>query len=187
MLRENPCLQCGACCAKYRVSFYWGEAERARGGAVPPELTEDLTGLIRCMKGTNQKPPRCIALEGRVGTRVRCAIYAHRPGACREFGICREHGVSRASEGELERCSQARAAWGLRPLTRSLQRRQSATERAFQAVRGQKGNRAANVRLRPRPGVRLRHPSWPSSACAPVLTCRRAKRSLRVGHSCLKH
>jgi Fe-S-cluster containining protein len=27
----------------------------------------------------------CVALRGRVGTRVCCAIYERRPGACRRF------------------------------------------------------------------------------------------------------
>ncbi|MEG6657786.1 YkgJ family cysteine cluster protein, partial [Pseudomonas aeruginosa] len=25
MSTDNPCLTCGACCAHFRVSFYWGE------------------------------------------------------------------------------------------------------------------------------------------------------------------
>ncbi len=116
MVRENPCLDCGACCASYRVSFYWREADEAQGGLVPLELTEDLTPLRRCMKGTNQKRPRCIALEGEVGVRVRCTIYERRPTPCREFGVTWENGALRASEGELARCSAARAAWGLLPL-----------------------------------------------------------------------
>jgi len=31
---DNPCLTCGACCAYFRVSFYFGECVSA-GGAVP--------------------------------------------------------------------------------------------------------------------------------------------------------
>jgi len=27
----------------------------------------------------------CVALRGQIGTRVRCAIYERRPGACRRF------------------------------------------------------------------------------------------------------
>jgi Fe-S-cluster containining protein len=37
------------------------------------------------MRGTDAVPARCVALEGEVGTRVACAIYALRPGPCREF------------------------------------------------------------------------------------------------------
>lgn len=28
---------------------------------------------------------RCVALRGKVGVRVSCAIYEHRPAACRAF------------------------------------------------------------------------------------------------------
>ncbi|MBN1287107.1 MAG: YkgJ family cysteine cluster protein, partial [Anaerolineae bacterium] len=63
MLLENPCLHCGACCAHYRVSFYWGEAGPLQSNAVPPELTEEVTDFRRCMKGTNQKQPMHINLR----------------------------------------------------------------------------------------------------------------------------
>lgn len=38
----NPCMSCGACCAYFRVSFYWAEADDA-GGSVPAQLTEPVT------------------------------------------------------------------------------------------------------------------------------------------------
>ena len=109
----NPCLDCGACCAHYRVSFYWGEADKDQGGLVPVEMTEDVTPYLRCMRGTNHPQPRCIALQGKVGGAVRCLIYAFRPSACREFGLSCEDGRWHAEGGELERCNSARAAWGL--------------------------------------------------------------------------
>ncbi len=31
---ENPCINCGACCAYFRVSFYW--AESTEGGRQRP-------------------------------------------------------------------------------------------------------------------------------------------------------
>jgi Fe-S-cluster containining protein len=113
---ENPCLHCGACCAFYQVSFYWDEAEPALGGKVPQELAEELTDFRRCMKGTNQKQPRCIALEGEIGKTVRCAIYGRRPITCRKFGILYRSGVLRVSAEELELCNRARAGWNLPPL-----------------------------------------------------------------------
>lgn len=115
-MRDNPCVTCGACCAHFRVSFYWAEADDAPGGTVPVELTEDVNGLMRCMKGSNQPLPRCAALEGCIGEHVRCTIYAQRPTPCREFGVTWERGTLRFSADELERCNQARAAWGLPPL-----------------------------------------------------------------------
>ena len=64
MSEANPCMSCGACCAYYRVSFYWGESDGAPGGFVPKELTEQVHPQLLCMKGTNNYPPRCIALRG---------------------------------------------------------------------------------------------------------------------------
>lgn len=115
-MRDNPCVTCGACCAHFRVSFYWAEADDAPGGTVPTALTEDITSLLRCMKGTNQREPRCAALEGCIGERVQCTIYAQRPTPCREFGVTWSQGMLHFSADELERCNQARAAWGLPPL-----------------------------------------------------------------------
>lgn len=61
----NPCVNCGACCAHFRVSFYWSEADDG-GGVVPVELTEPLNLLMRNMRGTNQTSPRCVALQGKL-------------------------------------------------------------------------------------------------------------------------
>ena len=59
VIYENACLSCGACCAYYRVSFYWAEGEQ-----IPEHLVESITPVYSCMKGTNQTQPRCQALEG---------------------------------------------------------------------------------------------------------------------------
>ena len=64
----NPCQACGACCASFRVSFYWAEAE-ARG--LPAEFTEQLNPWFSCMAGTNQRAPRCDALAGEVGLKAK--------------------------------------------------------------------------------------------------------------------
>ena len=105
----NPCLDCGACCASFRVSFYWTEAASA-GGTVPDELIEPLPPHRVCMAGTHSNTPRCIALEGTVGQPVRCRIYAERSSTCREF---RWHG----EDGQpSEICTRARAIHGLPPL-----------------------------------------------------------------------
>lgn len=81
----NPCLSCGACCASFRVSFYWAESEIMLGGTVPPELTEKITPVHVAMKGTNQPDCRCIALEGTIGDAIGCSIYEQRSTTCREF------------------------------------------------------------------------------------------------------
>lgn len=104
MVSPNPCLECGACCAWFRVSFYWREADLADGGTVPTKLTESLDHFRLCMKGTHHQPVRCVALHGDIGRSVSCSIYDLRPTPCREF-----------APGD-ERCAQARASHGLPPL-----------------------------------------------------------------------
>lgn len=113
---ENPCLRCGACCAHYRVSFYWREADDTPDGTVPLALTEDITPFYRCMRGTNQPTPHCIALTGEPGQDVACSIYARRPSPCREFGVQWRDGWLFYDEDGLARCNAARRAFGLPPL-----------------------------------------------------------------------
>lgn len=76
---QDACLSCGACCAYFRVSFYWAEGE-----IMPQEMLEPLTPIYSCMQGTNQAQPRCVALNGVVGEQVSCGIYAQRSSSCKE-------------------------------------------------------------------------------------------------------
>ncbi len=122
MSHNNPCLKCGACCAFFRVSFYWGETDLNPEGIVPQNLTEKLSDFRQCMRGTNQKKPYCIALEGTIGKSVRCTIYDNRPSPCREFGVIWEDGAARFPSENLLRCNKARTAWGLPPLSFHAQR-----------------------------------------------------------------
>lgn len=106
----HPCLRCGACCAAYRVGFYWAEADDG-GGTVPAALTEPVGPLRRAMAGTARgAAPRCVALAGTVGQRVACTIHADRPSPCRDFGASHAQGVHEP------RCDEARARHGLPPL-----------------------------------------------------------------------
>lgn len=107
----NPCLTCGACCAFYRASFYWAEADDGEGGAVPAHLTTKLSPFLRMMKGTGGSHPHCIALQGTIGAHAACSIYHLRASVCREFAVSWQFGVPN------ERCDKARLAWGLQPLT----------------------------------------------------------------------
>ncbi|MBN2133086.1 MAG: YkgJ family cysteine cluster protein [Sedimentisphaerales bacterium] len=107
---DNPCVRCGACCAFYRASFYWAEADNAPGGTVPVDLTEKLNDFRRIMRGTSPPNPRCIALLGEIGQSVRCSIYERRASVCRDFDVSWGQGLHN------ERCDRARAAWGLPPL-----------------------------------------------------------------------
>jgi Fe-S-cluster containining protein len=109
----NPCVSCGACCALYRASFYFGEAGDFTPGGVDPELTEQITPFYRAMKGTNDVNPRCIALEGEIGVRVRCAVYANRPSCCHDVMPSLWDGRSRD-----DKCDRARERHGLAPLRR---------------------------------------------------------------------
>ena len=101
------CASCGACCAHYRVSFYWGETTASRYGTVPVELTSKLTDLRAVMIGTERTSPRCIALRGKVGDQVHCTIYEHRSTTCRELKVSWEDGEHNPH------CDKARVAYGL--------------------------------------------------------------------------
>ena len=96
-----PCQHCGACCAAFRVSFYWGEAEAL---GLPAALTERRDAHHLCMKGTSQSSPHCAALTGAVGQSVTCTVYAQRPSPCRDLQV-----------GDAM-CNRARALHGLPPL-----------------------------------------------------------------------
>lgn len=106
----HPCLRCGACCAYFRVAFYWGEMASAQPGGVPDELTERRDPLRVAMRGTQQSNPRCIALQGTVTQDAHCGIYARRPSPCRDLSPAWEHG------DPSPQCDRARIAHGLTPL-----------------------------------------------------------------------
>lgn len=101
---QSPCQACGACCASFRVSFYWAEAAT---NAIPQELTEQVNATVSCMAGTNSKTPRCGALQGTVGQDLSCRIYPQRPSPCREV-----------QPGD-EQCNRARSRHGMAPLVAS--------------------------------------------------------------------
>ena len=112
-LPPHPCLSCGACCASFRVAFYWREAERGSSFEVPTHLTVDLDSHLRCMKGTEVKHrPCCTSLRGKIGHKAWCSIYESRPSPCREFQASFENGYPNP------RCDEARKKHGLRALTK---------------------------------------------------------------------
>lgn len=103
----NPCLSCGACCACFRVSFYFGELAGQPGGWVPVELTSKVNDFRAAMKGS-ESGGRCVALRGEVGKAgVSCSIYQHRPTPCREFDAWLEDGTPNPD------CQRLRAQRGL--------------------------------------------------------------------------
>jgi uncharacterized protein len=103
----HPCLSCGACCAAFRVSFHWSEADPALGGTVPIDLTEPLRTHERAMRGTNQAQPYCVALEADIGRYSRCTIHDRRPTTCALVAASFEFGERSAQ------CDKARLAHGL--------------------------------------------------------------------------
>jgi Fe-S-cluster containining protein len=113
-MEVHPCQKCGACCAYFRVNFYWREAEPTdTQKAVPQGLWVEASDNLRCMKGTDQKHnPKCVALKGRIGKFVACSIYTHRSSTCKKFEASYENNTHQP------RCDEARAKHGLRPLTK---------------------------------------------------------------------
>ena len=71
---------------------------------MPAGLTFPLTANLVRMRGTDDFPPRCIALEGEIGHEVCCTIYAQRPGPCVEL------------EAGSDACNRARRRHGLTDL-----------------------------------------------------------------------
>lgn len=108
---DNACTRCGACCASWRVDFALAELA-SEGGPVPDALAERVGGGTCRMRGTDHQPPRCAALVGHVGVRVRCAIHEWRPSPCREFGLRAPLGI-----GD-DACDRARRRHGLPALGR---------------------------------------------------------------------
>ena len=96
----HPCLECGACCASFRVDFAADELD-GHGGPVPAGLAVEVTASTCRMRGTDHARPRCAALTGTVGVRAACGIYEWRPGPCREL------------EAGSDACNRARMRHGL--------------------------------------------------------------------------
>jgi Fe-S-cluster containining protein len=71
------CLTCGCCCA---WSETWPVLIGDRDGEGIPEDLIDLDNERMQSYGN-----RCSALEGKIGCRVGCSVYAVRPLVCREF------------------------------------------------------------------------------------------------------
>lgn len=98
---SDVCLDCGACCQTFRVSFYWAESDAHPEGTVPAGLTTPVSPYHVCMKGTETKPVRCVALTGGEGQPFLCSIYALRSSTCRNLEL------------GSEQCHKARANLGL--------------------------------------------------------------------------
>lgn len=113
---SHPCLTCGACCAYFRVSFHWSEADPDLGGTVPIALTEPLRQHERVMRGTSQAQPRCVALDAEIGVYSRCSIHPVRPSVCRAVPASWDPDEGAHAQPSAQ-CDKARIAHGLAPLT----------------------------------------------------------------------
>ncbi|NMF88321.1 YkgJ family cysteine cluster protein [Aromatoleum petrolei] len=109
-MSDDHCTRCGACCAAFRVDFHRSELASATAGGVPDAMTVPVIGELVRMRGTDDAPPRCVALAGDIGSGVRCTIYAGRPSPCRDFAPYAALGI-----GE-DACDRARRRHGLSPL-----------------------------------------------------------------------
>lgn len=116
---QNYCLDCGACCAYFKVYFNKGEV-KSNGGSVPDEMTQTYNkrqGTV-CMSGRKEfgvsidkigrrKISPCVALTGEIGKEVSCSVYENRPSVCRDFPVIMPNGE------QNPRCKKARVAFGL--------------------------------------------------------------------------
>jgi Fe-S-cluster containining protein len=94
------CRRCGACCCNTRENLdegfpYYVEVED------PQPLQRWVVHDPEGVPHMRMDGPRCSALTGRLGVRVTCRVYTHRPRGCR-----------RVTPGDRA-CLQARADWGL--------------------------------------------------------------------------
>jgi Fe-S-cluster containining protein len=104
------CTACGACCTNPEENrsegfLYYVEVDRgfsllARADLRKRYVVEDPEGVPHLRLDPAQ---RCAALVGKLGKRVHCAIYEHRPRGCRLV------------EAGSPRCLQARSERGILP------------------------------------------------------------------------
>ncbi|HEX5693891.1 MAG TPA: YkgJ family cysteine cluster protein [Arenimonas sp.] len=108
---SHPCLRCGACCATFRVSFHWSEAQPHNPDGPAAELVMPLRRHELAMRGTEGSHPRCVGLRGTIGLDGHCGIYPNRPSVCREVEPSWEFGR------HSPQCDKGRTRHGLKPLT----------------------------------------------------------------------
>ncbi len=98
-----PCMECGACCAYFKVEF-----DRVENPQVPWSKINIKSG-IASMKGVEEFKGRCESLNGEVGKICSCSIYAARPDICEKFPVWLPNGK------QNPKCKAARKYHGLKP------------------------------------------------------------------------
>jgi Fe-S-cluster containining protein len=74
---ESPCQDCGACCAYSSNWPRFTTEDDAALDLIPAKLVNERLSGMRC------DGDRCAALQGEIGVKTACAIYAIRPEVCR--------------------------------------------------------------------------------------------------------
>lgn len=87
-LTEKDCQACGACCgppyvAPTYIDLTRDDVRRLPRGYRLRYVTKNSAPALQTK--TTEDGIVCVALRGRIGTRVSCAIYERRPDACRRF------------------------------------------------------------------------------------------------------
>lgn len=54
---------------------------------IPQDMTVKVNDFYTCMKGTDKKPVKCVALAGEVGKSVACQIYDKRSSTCQSVNV----------------------------------------------------------------------------------------------------
>ena len=97
-----PCIECGACCAYFRVEFDKNKNKQV------PEQKIVFFRRKNYMQGTERFKGRCSSLNGEIGKECKCDIYQNRPDVCDLFPVWLEDGR------QNPRCIKAREFHGLK-------------------------------------------------------------------------
>jgi Fe-S-cluster containining protein len=102
------CTRCGACCTNPDENRAEGYVDYVEVLAKDSLLAEpDLVRRLVVYNGAGEphlrlhQDGRCLALRGRLGHRVRCTIYEHRPTACRKVEPGSERCLAHRCERQL--------------------------------------------------------------------------------------
>ena len=97
-----PCINCGACCSYFVVSF-----DNKYNPQVPLNKIIYYHNGKSVMKGTEKLKGRCISLVGEIVKSCYCSIYNNRPNVCSDFPVWLKNGK------QNPKCIKARKYHGL--------------------------------------------------------------------------
>jgi Fe-S-cluster containining protein len=108
---SEHCQNCGACCAYFKVNCTPEENDFLKIHSVKKVIFFEKKYYL---KGTEEFKHRCNFLDGKVGEKVFCTQYIHRPQSCRAFSILEYNKKGKAKINK--RCTKARAFHHLPPI-----------------------------------------------------------------------